>query len=686
MRKNIIQKLRIGDNKKRYLVFAITFIFIYAILLTTLLTKKYDLKVGDIANTDIKAPREIEDKRETAYRQKEAVEKVDKQYTLKTEVEKQAIENIQSFFQKFISIKESSIQEVEKINDLKKLNYNLDDDQYKSILALNKEQILAIQNTLIDALNKAYSNPIEEEKLSDIQNVKSIVDNRIMSLKYSKNIKLGLQAIVYPQIKPNFFFDKDKTEEKIKEAQKSVAPIMIKKNQIIVKEGTPVTEDQIQVLNDLGLLNSSNVNLTVYLVLAIYIGCILVLQYSYIHKYYKQIYNDLSKIILISIINIIALILARSVSVVTPFLIPLACAPILLTLLVDYKISMVLSTLNCALIAVSIGFGPEIIILSLLSSILSSTILKKMQQRNDILYATLYMAIINAIICFTAGMLISDSIRDIIIRTVCASFACILSGVLAIGILPFFEGTFDVLTTVKLLELSNPNNPLLKKLLMEAPGTYHHSMLVANLAEVAAEQVGANTVLSRIGAYYHDVGKTKRSVFFKENQMTKENPHDKISSKLSASIIIAHVKDGLELAKEYGLPKAIQDIIEQHHGNTLVKYFYITMKNNSKNPDEVKEEDFKYPGRTPESKEAGIIMLADSVEAAVRSINEPTEEKIEIMVNNIVADKLNSGQFDNCELTFKDITKVKKSFLKALNGIYHQRIEYPTENKKKEKK
>ena len=343
---------------------------------------------------------------------------------------------------------------------------------------------------------------------------------------------------------------------------------------------------------------------------------------------------------------------------------------------------MVLSTMNCALIAVSVGFGPEIIILALLNGILGSTILKKMQQRNDILYLSLYIAVISSIIAFCSGMLISDNLREIIIKTGSTTLACLLSGILAIGLLPLFESSFDVLTTVKLLELSNPNNPLLKKLLMEAPGTYHHSMLVANLAELATEEVGANPVLARIGAYYHDIGKTKRPVFFKENQMTKDNPHDKISPKLSASIIISHVKDGLEYAKEYGLPQAIQDIIEQHHGNTLVKYFYITMKNNSENPDDVKEEDFRYPGRTPRGKEAGIIMLADSVEAAVRSINEPTKDKIETMVNNIFKDKLDSGQFDNCELTFKDLNKIKQCFLKTLNGIYHQRIEYPKENKK----
>ena len=233
-----------------------------------------------------------------------------------------------------------------------------------------------------------------------------------------------------------------------------------------------------------------------------------------------------------------------------------------------------------------------------------------------------------------------------------------------------------------MLELSNPNTPLLKKLLMEAPGTYHHSMLVANLAELAAEEVKANPVIARIGAYYHDVGKTTRPYFFKENQISKENPHDKITANLSTLIIISHVKEGLELAKEYNIPEVIQDIIAQHHGTTLVKYFYYTVKNNSENPDEVREEDFRYPGPIPSTKEAGIIMLADSVEAAVRSINEPTKGKIEEMVNNIIKDKLHSGQLNDCDLTLKDLETIRKCFLKTLNGIYHQRIEYPTEKAK----
>ena len=205
-------------------------------------------------------------------------------------------------------------------------------------------------------------------------------------------------------------------------------------------------------------------------------------------------------------------------------------------------------------------------------------------------------------------------------------------------------------------------------------------MLVANLAEMAADKVGADSVIARIGAYYHDVGKINRPYFFKENQLSKENPHDGIEPELSTRIILSHVRDGVELAKEYNLPKVIQDIIIQHHGKTLVKYFYITAKNNSKDKDSIKESDFMYLGPIPNTKEAAIIMLADSTEAAVRSIDSPTYECITDMVNKIIDDKLQTGQLDNCDLTLKDIRLIRNGFIKALNGIYHKRIEYPTEN------
>ncbi|WP_072984776.1 HD family phosphohydrolase [Clostridium cavendishii] len=667
------------------LLFLITFVILYGTLATSLITKKYDIEVGEIPKSDIKAPREMVDEKATEARQKEVVEKVDKQYSLKNDVEKQNEDTIKTFFTKVSAIRDGSQVEADKLAEISKLSqFKMDEKENKILLILNKEQFQDVEVVMLDALKKAYETPIQEEKQQELQRARNVIDNVVSNSENNRATKDMMKNMAYSLIKPNLFYDKEKTEEKIKEATKDLSPIVVKKNQTIVKEGEPVTAHQIEVLKSLGLLNESRFDLYVYIALAILVLFIMYLQYGYIHKYYRTIYEDLSKLILVSILNIIAVILARTVSIISPFLIPLACAPILITLLINYKVSIVLSMLNMILVSGAVNFNPTITLLAILNTMLGATVLRKMQQRNDILYGAIYIAALSSVLTFCIGMVVSNNIMEILTETGFTAVGGALAGVLAVGLLPFFESTFDVVTTVKLLELSNPNHPLLKKILMEAPGTYHHSVMVANIAEVAAEKVGGNPVLTRIGAYYHDVGKIKRPYFFKENQIGKENPHDKITANLSTLIITSHVKDGLELAKEYDLPKVVQNFIATHHGTTLVKYFYLTMKNSSQNPDEVKEEDYSYPGPKPESKEEGILMLADSVEAAVRSISDPTKGKIEEMVNNIIKEKLYSGQLDNCDLTLKDIDVIRKSFLKALTAIYHQRIEYPTENKKKE--
>lgn len=683
--KKILYIINFFKRPKTLLLFLITFLILYGTLVTTLITKKYDLKLGDIPKVDIKAPREIVDEKATEDSKNAVSQKVDKQYSLKIEVQKQSEDAIINFFNKLNSIKEGAGTEVDKLTAIKKLNlFQLEENEYKVLIALSKDQLIDIENIMIDALNTAYETPIEEDKIQDIQKAKTTIDGIISNLENGRNVKEITKKMCSSLVKPNFFYDKEKTEEMIKEATKAISPIVIKKNQTIVKEGEPVTEQQLEILNELGLLNESRFNLYIYISLAIMVILVMYLQYSYIHRYYDDVFNDLSKLILISIVNITSVVLARTLAIISPFLIPLACAPILLTLLINYKISIVLSMLNIVLIGGVVGFNANIILIAILNAMLGSTILRKMQERNDILYATIYIALLSGVMAFSVGMMSSNNIMEILKEVGFAAIGSLFSGVLAVGLLPFFESTFDVVTTVKLLELSNPNHPLLKKLLMEAPGTYHHSILVANLAEVATENVGGSSVLARIGAYYHDVGKIKRPYFFKENQIGKDNPHDKITPNLSTLIITSHVKDGLELAKEYDLPKVIQNFIATHHGTTLVKYFYYSIKNSAQNPEDIKEEDYSYPGPKPESKEAGIIMLADSVEAAVRSINDPTKGKIEEMVNNIIKDKLYSGQLDKCDLTLKDIDTIRKCFLKALNAIYHQRIEYPAENKKKE--
>ncbi|SQB34742.1 hydrolase [Clostridium perfringens] len=674
----------IFKDYKKIILYIITFIVLYCTLMTGIITRKYDLKVGDIPKSDIKAHREIIDESATEARKKEAEEKVDKQYSLRTDVQKQSEEKIKGFFSSVEKVLAQDKSEEEKAKLIPRAPFKITDAQANKIASMNAQSTKNLESVCIDGLNKAYEAPIEDGNEQDLKDAKKEYTDFISSSDLSdseKAIALNFVNVV----EPNFFYDKEKTDELIKETLKQVPPVMIKKNQIVVSEGEPVTAHQLELLGTLGLLSDSASAICIYIALGVLVIIVMYLQYGYIHKYYTAINKEFSKIVMISILNVFPVILARLFGMMSNYIIPLACMPMLITLLLNYKISLVFSMLNVILIGGAVGFNPNIIILAILNVVLGGTLLRKMQQRNDILYSSITVAVLSSILTFSVGTLTTNNFMEILADSTFAAAGAILSGILTIGVLPFFESTFDIVTNAKLLELSNPNNPLLKKLLMEAPGTYHHSILVANLAELAAEQVGGNPLLARIGAYYHDVGKTKRPYFFRENQFGKKNPHDRLKPEVSSKIIISHVKDGSELAKEYNLPKTIHDFIVTHHGETLVKYFYLTVKNNSENPDEVKEEDFKYPGPKPMSKEQGIVMLADSTEAAVRSINEPTEEKIEKMVNNIIDDKLASGQLDNCDLTLRDISKIKKCFLKALNGIHHERIEYPDDNKKEKK-
>ncbi|MDO4534259.1 MAG: HDIG domain-containing protein [Clostridium perfringens] len=680
----------LGDYK-RIVVYIITFMIIFGTLATSVVTKRYDLQVGEIATTDIKASREVVNTIETDAKKVEAIEKVGKQYSLQTDVEKNSQLTLETFF---LNLKEAISYQGEGDVDpssiaaskLQILNeddpFDLTTSEKTYLLTLNEEQATNMYNVLLRAIDEAYGISISEDNSETLNKAIQIAQNEVYD-NYSAEPMISIaDKIINTLVKPNLFYDSEKTEEAQAEAAKNVTPIVYKKNQTIVEEGKPITEAQLQALDELGLLNNSKINISLYLALAIMVIVVMYIQSRYLKKYYNKIYSDFSKVVMINIITIMTIVFARVFSIASPYLIPLACTPILLTLLLNYRISLVISITNIILMSVAVSFNTGIIVLAIIAVVAGATSLKKMQQRNDIVYSCIYIAILNGVVALSISALVTSNLKEIALDTAFTVIGSLLSGVLATGLLPFFESMFNVVTNVKLLELSNPNNPLLKKLLMEAPGTYHHSVIVANLAEVATEIVGGNALLARIGAYYHDIGKTKKPYFFKENQLGQENPHDNITPELSKLLIISHVKDGLELAKEYKLPKIIQDFIPTHHGKTLVKYFYLTAKNNAENPDDIKEEDFMYPGPKPKTKEQCILMLADSVEAAVRSINSPTKEKIEAMVDNIVKDKLGSGQLDDSELTISDVKKIKKCFLKTLSGIYHERIEYPKDERK----
>lgn len=685
--KNIFNK----KGVKYTIVFSVSFLAIYIVMLTSLITKKYDIKEGDIAKYDIQAPREVKDRIATQQRIDDAVSQVDKQYTQKTDAKSRANSEINQIFTSFAQIKASQGDDnkakITKIKtQLSSLNITLSDVDMNTILGMTSDEAKSLQTLLVETLSNLYDNNNiqandNNSKFSEsIKNAKSTVSDSLINSKFNQEIINMSINLVNQEIKPNMVYDKEKTDELIKQVKSNIKNVIIKKDQIIIKKGEPVTNQQIEVLKDLGVLNNNKTtDWYIYASLAVVVCIVMAFQWYYISKYHKEIFKQCKMMILIGILNFIALILARTLYIISPFLIPLLCIPMLYTLLLNDKISLAINTMNCILITIVSGFNIQIVLLAILNSVLGVIILRKMQQRNDIIYSALIIAVMNAIFVFAGGFLLSNNIVEIAKNTGYSFLACMISAVLAIGFLPFFESSFDIVTTVKLLELSNPNQPLLKRLLLEAPGTYHHSVLVGNLSELAAEEIGANTVLARVSSYYHDIGKIKRPYFFKENQLAHENPHDKITPNLSTLIITSHVKDGLELAKESNLPKIIQDVIQQHHGTYLVKYFYLTVKNSSKNPDDVEEENFRYGGPIPQTKEAGIIMLADAVEASVRSITDPTKGKIEEMVNNIIKDRLNAGQLDDCDITLKDLSKIRQAFLKTLTSIYHGRIEYPAD-------
>jgi putative nucleotidyltransferase with HDIG domain len=370
------------------------------------------------------------------------------------------------------------------------------------------------------------------------------------------------------------------------------------------------------------------------------------------------------------------------------FLAPVAFSTMLITMLLHQRIA-IFSSFMFGIIAAVLLNGDSSThmdftygLVTIFSSAAGAFFLGKASRKTKILQAGFVVSLVTGIAIFTMTMLKNIPIGWIELSKLLlfGTSSGLIASVLTIGLMPFFEAAFKILSPMKLIELSNPNQPLLRKVLIEAPGTYHHSVMVANLAEAATEAVGGNGLLARVGAYYHDVGKTKRPHFFIENQMNMGNPHDKIAPQLSKTIITAHARDGAQMLKEYGLPKAIQDIAEQHHGTTLLKYFYHKAKQESES--EIVESDFRYPGPKAQFKVAAIVGIADCVEAAVRSLSKPSPERIENMVRNIIRDRLEDGQFNECDLTLKELDQIAKAICETLHGIFHSRIEYPEDKEK----
>jgi putative nucleotidyltransferase with HDIG domain len=360
------------------------------------------------------------------------------------------------------------------------------------------------------------------------------------------------------------------------------------------------------------------------------------------------------------------------------FYIPFSLIPMLAMLLFNsLEVSMLLA-LATAVSCASFSVNPfQLLLLFLISGVFSSILVQGARKRNTIIRAGLIIGIIQAItLIFIDRLWIGTPLRYLILV-----LNGIATSIVAVGVLPVFEYLFKTLTNISLLELADFNHPLLQRMIMEAPGTYHHSLVVGNLSESACNAVGANALLARIGAYYHDIGKLSKPQYFSENQDIRDSKHEALSPSMSKLIIMNHVREGAELAKKYNLNPFLIDFMLQHHGNSLVYYFYRRALEGLEEDQDIKEEGFRYPGPKPNTKETAIVLLADSVEAATRALKDPSPAKIEELVHKVINNKFIDGQLDECDLTLKDLENISDTFIRILSGIYHSRVTYPEESR-----
>ena len=456
--------IRKKNSVRRVLLFIIVFALSYLLLITAIKPQQYSLKVGEIPRADIKAPRDTIDEKATKEAEAKALEKVDKQYTQKTEVKKQAEDNVIQIFEKLNALintadnQGAAVPSVDsEIAELKKVEgINLSDDEYKELLNIPKEDLSSLQKNILNILDKTYEKNIDENDEGGLNVARDNAALMIDNLNLGDKLTDAVKDMVKSQINPNCFYDEEKTQELIEETRTSVAKVMIKQNQIIVKEGVPVTQDELDILSSLGMLDdgkNTSTYLYVYLVLAVFLGMIMFLEYNYIDRNYSDIFKNTKKITLISVINLMTLVFARTIGLISPFLIPFACAPMLITLLINYKISIVVSILNVIVVSIASSFDAQVMMVGIISSILGSTLLRKMQQRNDLIYSTLYISVVGAIINVSTGILISSNLSKVLTKSAITFMGGVLGGIFALGILPFLEGTFNEVTTLKLLEI-----------------------------------------------------------------------------------------------------------------------------------------------------------------------------------------------------------------------------------------
>ncbi len=662
----------------KQILLGLTFtIVMYFIVDNSMAPERITIKVGDLSPDDIRSTKEIVDEITTEQLRQEAMKRVEPRHRVDTSVQVKIKNDISRFF--IILGEVRGMEEETYANKMEiieqKSNIGLSQDDYKVALLMTDDTMSTLENNMNDMVSQVMSIGIKEEELEyEKQNISRNFEELEHLPEGAK--ALGIN-ILEKTIQPNRFIDVETTIQKRKEAAEQVAPVVIKEGQIIVEKKQPIDDRIYSLIKKTGLLKETEG--PDYKLIIGTITIILILEgliVSYLYIFDRKVFLNYKLLLVLAIIILSTTAISKGIYRISEFLMPISVATMLISILINPKLAILVNLVISIFIGTITANDMNTIIMLLVGGTVGTFAIINTHQRYNILLTGLIVSCVNIFTIGAFGLIHGVDFREILYTSAYGGLNGLFSAILAIGSLPLWENLFDILTPLKLLELSNPNQPLLKRLLVETPGTYHHSVIVGNLSEAAAEEVGGNPLIARVGAYYHDVGKLKRPFFFKENQYNGENPHDKINPSLSTLIITNHTKDGDELAQKYKLPSAIRDIILQHHGQTLVAYFYHKALN-GENGDTVKAESFRYAGPKPQTKEAAIVMLADSVEAAARAMPDPSKGKIEGLVRQIIKDKLNDGQLDECGLTLKDLHTIANAFVKVLLGIFHERIEYP---------
>lgn len=504
-------------------------------------------------------------------------------------------------------------------------------------------------------------------------------------------------------IVPNLTLNKQEAASRRQHAREGVLPvnITIKKNQVIAPQGSVVQPFHMAMIRQIQSIQADRRGTWMIISLALFLTLLIVVFASYLRRFTLnkvRVFKKDSLVMMVVILFVVfltkiylfvtdAVFMAKYGHILTSkvflFAAPVATAPMVMGLLISSGEVVWLFTAFMAIcLGIMTDFNFNFMLVSMVGGIAGARGVFNCKTRNDIYFAGIRTGLVNSLLIaflVTVTKIDQEGTLNEVYYTIPAGFVGgIFSAMVTMMIVPLLESVFNYTTDVKLLELSNLNHPLLKEMIVKAPGTYHHSMMVGSMVEAAAEEIDANPLLGKVMCYYHDIGKTGHSNYFIENQKPGQNPHDHISPFMSKTLLIAHVKDGVELGVQHKLGKPIIDGIIQHHGTTLISFFYNKATEMQKEDDcELSEEDFRYPGPKPQFREAALCMLADSIEAAARSLDEPTPSRLQNIVRNVIQRKFQDGQLDQCNLTLRDISKVENAFTRILLGIYHQRIDYP---------